>query len=121
MYELHRTFRFESAHLLPHLPAEHKCRRLHGHSFQCDVFVRGGLDPQLGWVLDFGELKALVQPTIDRLDHTFLNDIKGLENPTSEILAHWIWQQIAPTLPGLYAVRIQETCNAACTYLGGDA
>ena len=93
MFELQRTFRFESAHLLPRVPEGHKCRRLHGHSFECEVYVRGPLQAELDWVLDFGDLKALVQPTIDLLDHRFLNEIEGLENPTSEVLARWIWRR----------------------------
>lgn len=121
MFELQRSFRFESAHLLPHVPANHKCRRLHGHSFECEVFLRGPLQAELDWVLDFGDLKAVVQPTIDLLDHRFLNEIEGLENPTSEVLARWIWRRIAPTLPGLHAVRIRETCTSACTYYGGES
>lgn len=120
MHELSRRFRFESAHRLPHVPPGHKCARLHGHSFRCDILVRGPLDPVLGWVLDFGAVKAAVQPIVEQLDHRYLNEIEGLENPTSEVLSAWIWHRVAARLPGLYAVRILETCNSACTYFGPE-
>jgi 6-pyruvoyltetrahydropterin/6-carboxytetrahydropterin synthase len=120
MFELSRRFRFESAHRLPHVPPGHKCARLHGHSFRCDILLRGPLDPTLGWVMDFGDVKAAVQPLIEQLDHRYLNELEGLENPTSEVLARWIWTHLAPRLPGLHAVRILETCNSACTYYGPE-
>lgn len=119
MFELSRTFRFESAHRLPNVPEGHKCARLHGHSFRCDIVVRGPMDPQFGWVVDYGTIKAAVQPVVEQLDHHYLNEIEGLENPTSEVLALWIWHKVAPVLAGLSAVTIRETCNTACTYRGG--
>lgn len=120
--ELSRTFRFEAAHRLTGVPPEHKCARLHGHSFKVDVLVRGPVDPATGWLMDFGDLKKIVQPLIDRLDHNYLNEIDGLENPTSEVLAGWLWERIEPLLPGLLAViTVHETCNAHCTYRGERA
>lgn len=116
--ELIHTFRFEAAHLLPELPATHKCRRLHGHSFIVDVVVRGPLDARLGWVLDYGDIKAAVEPVREALDHRYLNEIPGLANPTSEHVAIWIWQRLAPPLPGLASVTVRETCHNACTYRG---
>jgi 6-pyruvoyltetrahydropterin/6-carboxytetrahydropterin synthase len=85
--EIFREFTFEAAHRLPNLPAGHKCFRLHGHSYHVTVHVKGPIDDELGWVMDFGDLKAAVKPVLDRLDHYYLNDIEGLENPTSEVLA----------------------------------
>ncbi len=117
-FELSKTFRFESAHRLPNVPPEHKCARLHGHSFHCDISVSGPLDPKLGWVMDYAAIKAAVKPFIEQLDHHYLNEIAGLQNPTSENLALWLWQHIAPNLPGLSAVTIRETCTTACTYRG---
>lgn len=117
-FELTKTFRFESAHRLPNLPAEHKCARLHGHSFHCDISVSGPLDPLLGWVIDYADIKAAVKPLIEQLDHYYLNEIAGLQNPTSEVLAQWLWQRIVPNLPGLTSVTIRETCTTACTYRG---
>jgi len=116
--DLSKTFRFESAHRLPRLPDGHKCRRLHGHSFRCDVVVRGEIDEELGWFIDYADIKAGVDPIIDRLDHHYLNEIEGLDNPTAEILSRWIWDRIQPDLPGLFAVTIHETCTSACTYHG---
>lgn len=116
--ELNHTFRFEAAHRLPNVPPDHKCNRLHGHSFVADVVVRGPLDPKLGWVIDFAEVKKAVAPLRDRLDHNYLNEIEGLENPTSEHIAIWIWQRLIPSLPGLQSVTVRETCNNACTYRG---
>lgn len=116
--ELSKEFGFESAHSLPNVPEGHKCSRLHGHSFRVGVVVEGPVGEHSGWVMDFADLKAAVQPTVDTLDHRLLNDIPGLENPTSENVARWIWQRIAPDLPGLSAVTVRETCTSACTYRG---
>ena len=116
--ELVKDFRFEAAHFLPNVPEGHKCRRTHGHSFRGEVAVRGPLDPTLGWVMDFADLKAAVEPIVTRLDHYLLNDLPGLENPTSEILALWIWRELAPKLPLLVRVTIEETCTSRCHYYG---
>jgi 6-pyruvoyltetrahydropterin/6-carboxytetrahydropterin synthase len=118
LIELVKDFRFEAAHFLPNVPDGHKCRRMHGHSFRGEVAVRGSIDPRTGWVMDFAELRAAVDPLVKRLDHYLLNEIEGLENPTSEVLAAWIWQQIAPTLPLLHRVTIEETCSSRCHYFG---
>jgi 6-pyruvoyltetrahydropterin/6-carboxytetrahydropterin synthase len=119
--EIYKEFTFEAAHRLPNVPAGHKCARLHGHSFTVRLTVRGALDPRLGWVMDFGDLKAAFRPLYDQLDHQYLNDVSGLENPTSEVLAQWIWARMAPVLPGLAAVEIRETCTSGCTYRGEAA
>jgi 6-pyruvoyltetrahydropterin/6-carboxytetrahydropterin synthase len=118
--ELHKEFSFEAAHLLPNVPEGHKCRRLHGHSFHVRVTVRGPLDPTLGWVLDFADIKRAWAPLDEALDHRYLNDIPGLENPTSERLAQWIWRRLAPGLAGLAAVEVRETCTSGCLYRGED-
>src|SRR3954454_7012748 len=88
--ELRKTFQFEAAHLLPHLPKSHKCRRLHGHSFKVDVVVAGERDARLGWVMDYAEISQAFKPLWQKLDHFYLNEIRGLENPTSENIAIWI-------------------------------
>lgn len=118
MLEIWKEFAFEAAHLLPHVPAGHKCRRLHGHSFRVEVRVRGEPDPALGWVMDFADLKAAWAPLDALLDHRYLNDVPGLENPTSEVLARWIWERLRPALFGLCAVTVQETCTSGCVYRG---
>ena len=116
--EIWKEFTFEAAHLLPHVPDGHKCRRLHGHSYHVTVRVRGEPDPQHGWVMDFGDLKAAWRPIDAALDHRYLNDVPGLENPTSEMLARWIWGRLASTLPGLSAIAVRETCTTGCEYRG---
>lgn len=116
--ELVKDFRFEAAHYLPNLPDGHKCRRMHGHSFRGEIAVRGPIDPHTGWLIDFADLKQVVGPIVSRLDHFLLNEIDGLENPTSERLAMWIWEQIAPSLPQLHRVTIEETCTSRCNYFG---
>lgn len=116
--EIFKEFSLEAAHWLPNVPEGHKCRRLHGHSFHIQVHVAGPLDPQLGWVMDFADLKAAWKPIHDALDHRCLNDIDGLTNPTSEILAAWIWQRLKPTLPILSKVVVQETCTSGCVFTG---
>lgn len=119
MMEIWKEFGFEAAHLLPNVPAGHKCARLHGHSFVVEVHVRGEPDPTLGWVMDFADLKAAWRPLHEALDHRYLNDIPGLENPTSEVLARWIWERLAPALPLLAKVVVRETCTSGCVYSGG--
>lgn len=116
--EVFIELRIEAAHRLPNVPEGHKCARLHGHSFRVRVHVAGTPDPHLGWVMDFAELRDVCEPVRATLDHHHLNEIAGLENPTSEVLARWIWDRLAPELPGLAAVDVQETCTSGCTYRG---
>lgn len=115
--ELYKEFTFEAAHRLPNVPEGHKCSRLHGHSFMVRVTVRGPIGATTGWVMDFAEIKAAWRPIDDALDHRYLNDVEGLENPTSERLAVWIWERLAPVLP-LSGVEVRETCTAGCVYRG---
>ena len=119
--EIFKIFGFEAAHYLPNVPPTHKCRRMHGHSFRVEVYVEGAVDPATGWVMDFADLKAFVEPLEDRLDHRVLNDIEGLENPTSENLARWLWRELKPALPGLSQLIVRETCTAGCIYRGESA
>jgi 6-pyruvoyltetrahydropterin/6-carboxytetrahydropterin synthase len=118
--EIFKEFTFESAHRLPNVAAGHKCGRLHGHSFRCEVHVAGPLDPKLGWVIDFADLKSAFEPVRQELDHNYLNDIDGLENPTSEVLARWIWRRLRTSVPLMSAVVVRETCTSGCTYRGED-
>jgi 6-pyruvoyl tetrahydropterin synthase/QueD family protein len=117
--ELSQSFRFEAAHRLPRLPESHKCHRLHGHSFEVELSVTGTVDEQAGWLMDFGEISAIVEPIImSELDHRTLNDVAGLENATSEMLCLWLWRRLKPLLPTLSSVTVHETCVARCTYRG---
>ncbi len=118
LMELFKEFTFEAAHRLPNLPATHKCSRLHGHSFLVRVHIEGDVDPRLGWVIDFGEMKQAMKPIIDRLDHYYLNEIEGLENPTSENLAMWVWDEVKGELPTITAIEVRETCTSGCIYRG---
>lgn len=118
--EIFREFTFEAAHRLPNLPPVHKCTRLHGHSYRVIVNVAGPLHPEQGWVMDFGDLKDAWKSIDQELDHYYLNDIPGLENPTSEVLAGWIWARLKPTLPGLTAITVRETCTSGAVYRGGE-
>lgn len=116
--QLRKTFQIEAAHRLPKVPLGHKCGRLHGHSFLIEIAVEGPVDPEMGWVLDYAEIKEAFQPLYEELDHNLLNDIPGLENPTSETLALWVWGKLSPRLPGLSEVVIAETCTSRCVYRG---
>lgn len=116
--EIFKEFSIEAAHWLPNVPEGHKCRRLHGHSFHIEVHVAGPVDPQLGWVMDFADLKKAFKPIEHQIDHYCLNDIEGLENPTSENLARWIWVRLKPTLPMLSRIVVRETCTSGCSYTG---
>lgn len=116
--EIFKEFSFEAAHRLPNVAPGHKCGRLHGHSFYVKIHVSGIIDPHTGWVMDFADIKQVFKPIYDQLDHYYLNDIPGLENPTSENLAVWIWEKLKPALPGLSTVEIRETCTSGCIYKG---
>ena len=115
---LTKSFHFEAAHDLPTFPSGHKCRRLHGHSFCFDVIVEGEVDPELGYLIDYGDLKTAADPIVRQLDHFYLNKIAGLENPTSENLARWIWDRLKPALPLLASIVVHETCTSTCEYRG---
>ena len=116
--EIYREFTFEAAHRLPNVPDNHKCGRLHGHSYRVEVHVSGPVGEDTGWVQDFGDLKAAFAPLDTLLDHNYLNDIEGLENPTSERLAAWIWERLKPELPLLSEVVVHETCTSGARYRG---
>ena len=116
--EIYKEFHFEAAHRLPNVPAGHKCARLHGHSFRVRIVILGDAPEPAGWVMDFADVKASFKPLHDMLDHHYLNDISGLENPTSENIARWIWQRLKPSLALLSAVEIRETCTSGCVYRG---
>lgn len=115
---LTKQFHFEAAHDLPTFPADHKCRRLHGHSFRFDVIVEGAIDPAKGYLIDYGDIARVTEPLVRRLDHYYLNEIEGLANPTSEMLAKWIWDRLKPGLPELSAIVVYETCTSSCEYRG---
>ncbi len=116
-----KTLHFEAAHSLPRTPEGHRCRRMHGHSYACELHVSGPVDPRMGWICDFADIRAAFQPLMDQLDHHVLNELPGLENPTAENIARWIWERLAPRLAGLSAVVIHETPNSRCVYTGPDA
>ncbi len=116
--DIFKSFTFEAAHRLPNVPEGHKCARLHGHSFRIELHVEGQPDPHTGWIMDFAELAQAFKPLHELLDHRYLNEIDGLENPTSERLAQWIWERIRPTVPLLSEVVVRETCSSGCSYRG---
>jgi len=116
--DIFKVFTLEAAHRLPYVPPGHKCARLHGHSFRVEIHLQGELGTETGWVMDFSDVKAVFQPLYDQLDHHYLNDIDGLENPTSERLSIWIWDRLKPVLPLLSEVVVHETCTSGCRYQG---
>ena len=120
MMEIRKAFTIEAAHRLPNLPPGHKCARLHGHSFNVEIACGGPIDPHKGWIIDYADITGAFQPVYDLLDHNYLNDIRGLENPTSENLARWLWERLKPKLPQLSRVVVHETCTTACEYRGED-
>jgi 6-pyruvoyltetrahydropterin/6-carboxytetrahydropterin synthase len=116
--DIFKVFQIEAAHRLPNVPAGHKCAQLHGHSFRVEIHVAGEPQPETGWVMDFADIKTAFAPIFDEIDHRYLNDIPGLENPTSEQLAIWIWRRLKASLGALSKVVIHETCTSGCTYFG---
>ena len=116
--KIYKEFDFEAAHRLPNVPEGHKCARLHGHSFHVKITVEGELGKESGWVMDFSDIGSAFKPIWKQLDHYYLNEIEGLENPTSENLAKWIWVRLKPILPLLTEIEIRETCTSGCQYQG---
>lgn len=116
--DIFKSFTLECAHRLPNVPAGHKCARVHGHSFRVELHVSGPVDAHFGWVMDFADVKAAFDPLYQQLDHHYLNDVAGLENPTSENLARWIWRELKPRLIPLSKVVVHETCTSGASYAG---
>ena len=116
--EIYKEFTFEAAHRLPQTPPGHKCQRLHGHSFRVRLYVKGPVVEPQGWVMDFAELTQAWKPLFDLVDHRYLNEVEGLENPTSEVLAQWLWQRLQGPLPSLSRVVVSETCTSGAEYDG---
>lgn len=115
---IYKEFTFDSAHKLPNVPDGHKCKNLHGHTYKLTVYLEGEIDEKLGWVMDFNELKQVMKPLLNRMDHHYLNDLPGLENPTSEVLVRWIWNQVQPALPLLSKIELRETPTSGVVYEG---
>jgi len=115
--KIFKEFTFEAAHKLPLVPSDHKCFKLHGHSFRVRVYLDGPVN-EIGWVMDFSELKKICAPFVKQLDHSYLNEIDGLENPTSENIAVWLWQRLIQVLPSIISIKVMETCNSGCEYSG---
>ncbi len=118
MHTVFKEFTFDAAHWLPNVPKDHQCHRLHGHTYRVKISVTGPLDPVMGWVVDYAEISRLWEDRIHfKLDHRCVNDV--LKNSTSEVIASWIWTQLARELPGLSEVEVMETATAGCIYRGG--
>ena len=115
---IYKEFKFDAAHRLPMVEAGHKCGNLHGHTFVLEVHLEGEVDPAKGWILDFNVLGSAVDPIIEQLDHAVLNEIEGLENPTSENLSVWFWEKLKPQLPQLAQIVIKESPTSGCIYCG---
>lgn len=116
--EIYKDFSFDSAHFLPHVPDGHKCKNMHGHTYKLRVFIKGQRDPHLGWIMDFKELKDIINPLIDQLDHKLINEVEGLENPTAENITVWIWDHIKPLLSNLSKIELYETPTTGVIYSG---
>ena len=116
--EVYKTFAVEAARSLPHLPDDHPCKRIHGHSFKITITVNGQINEDTGFVMDFSEIESVFSPIHEMIDHAYLNEIKGLENPSSENLCHWIWSKLSSSLPGLKKIEIKETESTGCIYQG---
>jgi 6-pyruvoyltetrahydropterin/6-carboxytetrahydropterin synthase len=115
--EIFKEFTFEAAHRLPNVPTDHKCARLHGHSYRVEIQVAGEVGEISGWIMDFQDIKDAFAPLHDQLDHRYLNEVDGLANPTSEVLARWMWDRLVDALP-LSQVLVRETCTSGCVYRG---
>lgn len=116
--EIFKDFTFDSAHFLPNVPEGHKCKNMHGHTYKLTLFFEGEIDPHFGWIIDFNDIKKVVKPIIEELDHRTLNDVPGLENPTCEVITKWIWDQVKKELPQLSKIRLYETPTSGAVFKG---
>ena len=116
--EIFKEFTIDCAHSLPNVPDGHKCKNVHGHTYRIKVVIEGELHPKYGWVLDFAVMKEAFHEIKETLDHKYLNDIEGLENPTAEIISIWVWDRLVSKLEGLKEVWIFETPTSGCVYRG---
>lgn len=119
-FKIFKEFQFEAAHYLPLTPQGHKCHKLHGHSYKIKIHVGGTLNTVTGWVIDFADIKKAFTPILETLDHSCLNEIEGLSNPTAENLAVWIWDHLIKELPSLDKIEVQETASSGCIYTGNS-
>ena len=113
-----KQFTFDSAHFLPNVPDGHKCKNIHGHTYHLTVYLEDQLHERYGWVCDFAEVKKLIKPIIEVVDHKLINEVEGLENPTCERLAVWLWDQIKPLVPQLAKLQLNETPTSGVIYEG---
>lgn len=116
--EIFKKFTFDSAHFLPRVPDGHKCKEMHGHTYHLTVFMEGEPNKEFGWIIDFADIKKVIKPIIDSIDHKVLNNIDGLENPTCEEIAIWLWNKIKPELPLLSKIQLNETPTTGVIYEG---
>ena len=119
-FEIFKRFTFDAAHhLASNVPAGHRCAKLHGHSFEVEVYIQGAAEPQKGWVMDFLEFDAALEPLRAELDHSYLNEIAGLEVPTMENICRWIWRRLAPQFPNLSRIIVRRgSFGEGCVYKG---
>ena len=115
---IYKEFKFDAAHWLPKVPDGHKCSNMHGHTYYIEIHLEDELDRELGWVLDFNDVRRAVDPLIDQLDHKVLNEIEGLKNPTAEFIALWFWDRVKPVLPQLCQIVVKENPTNVCIYSG---
>jgi 6-pyruvoyltetrahydropterin/6-carboxytetrahydropterin synthase len=113
-----QAFRFEAAHRLPKVPPSHRCHRMHGHSYRIELALQGRTDPATGFLVDFFDIESAFAPLMAELDHRCLNEIEGLDNPTAENIAAWIWRRMKPALPQLACVKVFETADCWAEYDG---
>jgi 6-pyruvoyltetrahydropterin/6-carboxytetrahydropterin synthase len=108
---------FDAAHFLPQLPDGHKCKDLHGHTYRLKIWIEGNIN-EIGWVMDFSEMKKTLQTVIDMVDHKVLNNVEGLLNPTCELTAVWLWKKLKPVMPLLKKIELHETPTSGVIYEG---
>ncbi|RYZ65019.1 MAG: 6-carboxytetrahydropterin synthase [Proteobacteria bacterium] len=115
-FELKQHFQIESSRFLPNLEKSHPCSRMHGHSFKIILTLVGEADARLAWVIDYNDIQSRMKPILDRIDHRTLNEVPGLENPTSEMLTKWVYDEALRVLPQVTRVTIAETPFTECSY-----
>lgn len=115
---IYKQFTFDAAHYLPHVTDHHKCKKTHGHTYHLTLFFDGNISPDMGWIIDYSEIKNVVTPILKLVDHQFLNEVEGLENPTCELICIWLWKKIKPLITELKRIELKETPTSGAIYEG---
>ncbi len=113
-----KKYYFDAAHYMAEFEENHNYRKMHGHSFEVTVKLKGDINRKNNWVMDLEELDSFVDPELSKLDHSILNEVDGLEKPTSENIAKWLWSKLIKKIPNLDSIEINRPRIGGCIFNG---